>query len=86
MYEDLFQLARTTSAPQAVINDGILDTEVLEKMKYTKEWLIEELSKRSLTTDEVFLAQLDDDGFLTLDLYDWTRKKDKPKPIPNSNP
>ncbi|WP_335869926.1 DUF421 domain-containing protein [Bacillus sp. 2205SS5-2] len=74
LYEDLFQLKEVPSPPQAVINDGRVDQEALKKVGYSVSWLEEEIAKRSLTVKDIFLAQLDKNGKLSFDLYDWSDK------------
>jgi uncharacterized membrane protein YcaP (DUF421 family) len=57
-------------APQMVINDGEIMDEPLATIGFTREWLKTELVKQGISTENVFLGQLDAIGNLYLDLYD----------------
>ncbi|MGR3763574.1 DUF421 domain-containing protein [Rossellomorea sp. NS-SX7] len=70
--EDIMAEFQRSSPPQAVIEDGKIDEAALSEIGYTKSWLIKELSRRKLTAESVFLAQLDHEGNLTFDLFNWT--------------
>ncbi|WP_034763504.1 DUF421 domain-containing protein [Rossellomorea vietnamensis] len=70
--EDVFDISQKSTPPQAVITDGKIDQKALAEVGFPLPWLVRELSKRKLTVDSVFLAQLDSEGNLTFDLYDWT--------------
>ncbi|WP_064092284.1 DUF421 domain-containing protein [Rossellomorea aquimaris] len=70
--EDVFQMLQIASPPQAVITDGEIDIEALKEVGFPKPWLMKEISNRHLTLDKIFLAQLDREGNLTFDLYNWT--------------
>ncbi|MEI2356963.1 DUF421 domain-containing protein [Mesobacillus zeae] len=59
-----------------VLMDGsILDKALLESGK-SKAWLQEEMAKRGLSTKDVFMAQVDSNGCLHIDLYN-DQLKDK---------
>ncbi len=73
--EDFFGVEKKATVPQTIINDGVIMESVLETLGYSKEWLSEEITKRGLKIKEIFLAQLDKDGNLTFDLYDWSPKQ-----------
>ncbi|WP_175988482.1 DUF421 domain-containing protein [Bacillus sp. Marseille-Q1617] len=70
--EDLMADYQRSTPPQAVIGDGRIDEAALKEVGYTRQWLLRELSKRKLTAESIFLAQLDSEGNLTFDLYNWT--------------
>ncbi|MEI5906557.1 DUF421 domain-containing protein [Bacillus spongiae] len=75
LFEDLFEFQSISTPPQAVISDGIVDEKTLEKVGYSLDWLEKELKKRSLSIKDIFLAQLDKEGTLTFDLFDWKDKQ-----------
>src|SRR5690625_609923 len=56
--------------PQTVIMDGKMLLEPLANLNLNPKWLETELAKQNVTIENVFLAQADQDGQLTLDLYD----------------
>ncbi|RIU96545.1 DUF421 domain-containing protein [Oceanobacillus picturae] len=56
--------------PQAVIMDGKVLLEPLANLSLNTNWLETELDKMSVSIENVFLAQADNDGQLTVDLYD----------------
>lgn len=58
------------TAPETVIMDGEILLEPLANLKLSTNWLLTELEKQNATLANVFLAQVDSDGQLTLDLYD----------------
>ncbi|WP_058301986.1 DUF421 domain-containing protein [Gorillibacterium timonense] len=58
---------------QVVVMDGKLIPEALRRSEKSERWLSKELEKRKLTLEEVYLAQVDSDGMLYLDLYDDSR-------------
>lgn len=62
------------TAPQSeihtVIMDGVILLEPLGEQGKNPAWLESELEKMNVTKENVFLAQLDDDAQLTVDLYD----------------
>ncbi|WP_379127154.1 DUF421 domain-containing protein [Paenibacillus sp. sgz500958] len=53
----------------AVIMDGKILDEPLDTLGLTRSWLQGELEKQGLTTENVFLGQVDSYGELTVDLY-----------------
>jgi uncharacterized membrane protein YcaP (DUF421 family) len=55
---------------QTVIMDGNILDNSLQKAKKSRNWLNSELKKLGVTVDNVFLAQIDSYGELTVDLYD----------------
>lgn len=56
--------------PLTVIMDGEILLEPLAQLSLNPDWLHTELEKINVTLDNVFLAQADQDGQLTIDLYD----------------
>ncbi|WP_456271779.1 DUF421 domain-containing protein [Bacillus sp. AK031] len=72
LYEDLFTMSQKVFPVQAVINDGKVDIQGLRKIGLTEEWLLKQLKRRRINLENVFLAQADADGVLTIDLYDWS--------------
>ncbi|EDL63051.1 DUF421 domain-containing protein [Bacillus sp. SG-1] len=71
LYEDFFQHYVKVLPIQSVINDGHIDTQGLRKVGFTEEWLFHQLEQRKIKLENVFLAQADPSGKLTIDLYDW---------------
>ncbi len=55
---------------QAVIMDGVIQNEPLAAAGKSRGWLHTELDKLGVTKENVFLAQVDTHGELTVDLYD----------------
>lgn len=56
--------------PQTVIMDGKMQLESLANLSLNPNWLETELDKMNVSIENVFLAQADTDGQLTVDLYD----------------
>ncbi len=56
--------------PQTVIMDGKVLLEPLANLSLNTNWLEAELDKMNVSIENVFLAQADTDGQLTVDLYD----------------
>ena len=56
--------------PQTVVMDGKVLLEPLTNMSLNTNWLETELDKMNVSIENVFLAQADTDGQLTIDLYD----------------
>lgn len=59
-----------TKEPQTVVMDGNMLLEPLANLSLNPEWLETELDKMNISMENVFLAQADSDGQLTVDLYD----------------
>ncbi|TYP74891.1 DUF421 domain-containing protein [Paenibacillus methanolicus] len=55
--------------PIAVLMDGTVMEEQLASIRLNRGWLDHELARRGLAAEDVFLAQLDADGELYIDLY-----------------
>src|SRR5690625_6776783 len=56
--------------PQTVIIDGQMLLEPLANLSLNPNWLEVELEKLNVSIENVFLGQADNDGQLTVDLYD----------------
>jgi uncharacterized membrane protein YcaP (DUF421 family) len=56
--------------PQTVIMDGKVMLEPLANLNLNTNWLETELDKMNVSIENVFLGQADNDGQLTIDLYD----------------
>ncbi|RLQ97160.1 DUF421 domain-containing protein [Falsibacillus albus] len=69
-YGDFGGKEHKTYPPQAVINDGEIDDEMLRMLGLNEKWLTYELEKKGIEPDQVFFAQADQKGELTFDLYD----------------
>ncbi|MCH1626262.1 DUF421 domain-containing protein [Fredinandcohnia quinoae] len=67
---DIFQNPPSIKEPQTVIMDGNILDEPLATARLNRGWLKEELDKMGVTIENVFLAQVDSYGQLTVDLYD----------------
>jgi uncharacterized membrane protein YcaP (DUF421 family) len=79
LYEDLFHFSGKMLQIQPVISDGEVDTQGLTQIGFTEEWLYQQLTQRKILLENVFLAQADTSGQLTIDLFDWTEGKLQPK-------
>lgn len=69
VYGDLFTDAPYTQEPQTVIMDGRVLDEPLTRAGLNRRWLYSELEKRDVLLVNVFLAQVDTYGNVTLDLF-----------------
>ncbi|MEW9701532.1 DUF421 domain-containing protein [Paenibacillus sp. SI8] len=67
---------------QAVIMDGVIQDEPLAAAGKGRGWLRAELEKIGVTKENVFLAQVDTHGDLTVDLYDDKLKVPEPTQKP----
>lgn len=67
---------------QSVIMDGVIQDEPLASTGRSRGWLHKELDKLGVTKENVFLAQVDSNGELTLDLYDDKLKVPQPRKRP----
>lgn len=56
--------------PQTVILDGVIIDKSLSDAGRNRQWLQTELEKKGISLSNVFLAQVDADGQLYVDLYD----------------
>ncbi|WP_100372628.1 DUF421 domain-containing protein [Bacillus sp. FJAT-45037] len=59
-----------TKQPETIIKDGEIMDEPLATRGLNREWLHTELSKLDASVENVFLAQVDRDGQLNVDLFD----------------
>jgi uncharacterized membrane protein YcaP (DUF421 family) len=59
----------TEKEPYVVILEGNIQFEALTAAKQTPSWLQTELQKQKVKIDQVFIAQGDSEGNLTIDLY-----------------
>lgn len=58
-------------APSLIIIDGTLLEKRLRPLGYTKDWLLSEIKKKGANQfEDVFLAQIDSNGKVYVDLYD----------------
>jgi uncharacterized membrane protein YcaP (DUF421 family) len=63
-------------APSLIIIDGTLLEKRLQSLGYTKDWLLSEIKKKGAATlEEVFLAQINSNGVVYVDLYDDKQNK-----------
>jgi uncharacterized membrane protein YcaP (DUF421 family) len=68
--KDLNLFVANEKEPQTVIMDGKILNEPLAASGKNRAWLFIELDKLGVTLDNVFFAQIDSYGELTVDLYD----------------
>jgi uncharacterized membrane protein YcaP (DUF421 family) len=68
--KDLQLLVPNEKEPQTIILDGKVINDALAASGKNRAWLNNELSKRGVGIDNVFLGQVDYYGDLTIDLYD----------------
>jgi uncharacterized membrane protein YcaP (DUF421 family) len=63
-------------APSLIIIDGTLLVKRLRSLGYTKDWLLSEIKKKGANNfEDVFLAQINSNGNVYVDLYDDKDKK-----------
>ncbi|ANB61451.1 DUF421 domain-containing protein [Anoxybacteroides amylolyticum] len=67
---DVFPNPPSEKEPQTVVMDGKILDEPLATVGLSRGWLKTELDKQGVTVENVFLAQVDSYGQLTVDLYD----------------
>ncbi|HZG71447.1 MAG TPA: DUF421 domain-containing protein [Chondromyces sp.] len=71
-------------APSLIIVDGTLLEKRLHYLGYTKEWLLEEIKRQGATTfEDVFLAQIDSNGSVYVDLFNDKEKARQSGQKPN---
>ncbi|MEO3947823.1 DUF421 domain-containing protein [Gorillibacterium sp. CAU 1737] len=63
-----------TTESQVIIMDGKVVPEALVQAEKSERWLHKELDKRKVKPEEIYLAQVDGDGGLYLDLFDDRRE------------
>ncbi|MBB5172957.1 DUF421 domain-containing protein [Texcoconibacillus texcoconensis] len=64
---------------ETVIVDGKVQDEALARLGFSRDWLHEQLDSQGAIVENAFLAQVDRDGTMTMDLYDDQIKKKQPK-------
>lgn len=80
--QDLNVTVPMKQAPQTVIMDGEIILESLANLGLNMAWLTTELAKINLTKENVFLAQVDSDKQLSVDLYDDSLPSPEPIELP----
>ncbi|MFS0776720.1 DUF421 domain-containing protein [Neobacillus sp. 3P2-tot-E-2] len=74
--KDIGLKMKADHAPSLIIIDGTLLKKRLGSLGYTKDWLLSEIKKKGANDfEDVFLAQIDSNGSVFVDLYD--DKEDK---------
>lgn len=68
--KDLGIKMKPEKQPETVIMDGKIMYEPLANLSLSKQWLETELEKLNVSLENVFLGQADNEGQLTVDLYD----------------
>jgi len=68
--KDLDMQVNPEKEPQTVVMDGRMLLEPLANLSLNPNWLETELDKINVSIENVFLAQVDSSGQLTVDLYD----------------
>ncbi|MCM3713681.1 DUF421 domain-containing protein [Alkalihalobacillus oceani] len=68
--------------PETVIIDGKILDEPLATRGFSREWLELELEKMNAIVENVFLAQIDEYGQVTIDLFDDVIQVPKPSELP----
>ncbi|TYS15802.1 DUF421 domain-containing protein [Rossellomorea vietnamensis] len=75
LYEDIFDTSFKVIPVHSVISDGAIERKGLTSLGLSEDWLMNQLKRRKINLDNVFLAQADSSGKLTIDLYDWFLSK-----------
>ncbi|WP_088102286.1 DUF421 domain-containing protein [Halalkalibacter urbisdiaboli] len=68
--------------PETVMMDGEILDEPLATRGLSRNWLETELAKNDIAVENVYLAQVDDDGQLTVDLFDDMIQVPQPTQLP----
>lgn len=68
--------------PETVIMDGKVLNEPLATRGLNQEWLKSELEKMNATVENVFMAQIDEYGQLTIDLFNDVMQVPQPTELP----
>ena len=76
---DLGEKVAPQAEPQTVIMDGTILNEPLFSLGLNQAWLKVELEKMGVALENVFLAQVDSSGDLSLDLFDDAVEVPQPK-------
>ncbi|MCA1031130.1 DUF421 domain-containing protein [Bacillus timonensis] len=79
--EDIMTNVPSMKEPQTVVMDGLILDEPLSTIGLNRGWLKEEVEKKGILLENIFLAQVDSYGQLTVDLYD--DKIELPPPMAN---
>lgn len=66
--EDIGMHLATVRAPQSVVTEGVISHEGLNAAGKTLGWLQSELNQKGIGPEEIFLAHVDDNGKLEIDL------------------
>ncbi|WHX98692.1 DUF421 domain-containing protein [Neobacillus sp. DY30] len=73
--KDIGLRMKADHAPSLIIIDGTLLEKRLRSLGYTKDWLFSEIQKKGANDfEDVFLAQIDSNGSVYVDLYDDNQK------------
>lgn len=80
--KDLHIKVDNEKEPQTVIMDGKIIDNALSASGKNRDWLTVELAKLGVTLENVFLAQIDGYGDLTVDVYDDNLKVPSPQTRP----
>ncbi|MBY0121381.1 DUF421 domain-containing protein [Bacillus sp. S/N-304-OC-R1] len=80
--KDLNMKVANDKVPQTVIRDGSVVHDSLASAGKTRKWLFDELDKLGVTIENVFYAQVDSYGDLTVDLFDDKMKQPSPQTRP----
>lgn len=80
--KDLNIKVASEKEPQTVIMDGKIIDNALSESGKSRGWLTVELEKLGVTLDNVFFAQIDSYGGLTVDIYDDQLKVPSPQQRP----
>ncbi|MBU8878039.1 DUF421 domain-containing protein [Bacillus sp. FJAT-29790] len=80
--KDLNMKMPKDKVPQTIIRDGQIVNNALAAAGKDRKWLNIELDKLGITLDNVFFAQVDSYGDLTVDLFDDKMKQPSPQTKP----
>ena len=80
--KDLQMKVANDKVPQTVIMDGSIINDAMSAAGKDRNWLHMELDKLGVTVENVFMAQVDSYGDLTVDLYDDKIKVPSPQVRP----
>ena len=80
--KDLQMKVANDKVPQTIIMDGSIMNDAMSAAGKDRNWLHMELDKLGVTIENVFMAQVDSYGDLTVDLYDDKIKVPSPQVRP----
>ena len=80
--KDLQMKVANDKVPQTIIMDGSIMNDAMSAAGKDRHWLHMELDKLGVTIENVFMAQVDSYGDLTVDLYDDKIKVPSPQVRP----